>query len=206
MDALIERLAQHFETPPPAGFGDDPEAPGALAYVFRGWPDQRELTHYPSISIDAPAGVEFLGRAPQLLSKPAVPATSPHVFTYNVGTVRAELQVDIFAKSSPERARVMNAIRNAMRSQMATGGGPILRLPLDGYPSSVASYTIQNAGGFADSPAGVGADQWRGTAVITAEMDEVISVSQPLLNQLDLILTVEGHVPVETGDLIRVFP
>ena len=210
--AVIHALADYLRQQLPTQIQGDSDPVGILTSNIReGWPAPEDTLSYPTLAIDAPQGGERISHAPILLSS-SFPATPPAgqpvdaasiASVYSVGTFVVPMLLGIYASSTADRSRVVQALEVALAGDVVSGAG-ILELVSADYYGQQIGYRISASVRFTDTPGRVISSEWHAQMTVEAEVEEIVPVSEKRIVELDLEWTVPPDGPVVETE--RIFP
>lgn len=195
VNAMVDGLVSYLKETAPIP-GSLTERVGALCNaVLPSFPQNKAL-RYPTISVHAASNVPRHHAPVQLREITAPePGKAEGKFLWAVGTVTASFQLDIFAKTQKERARVLEALRRDMRPGLSDGLTSSLTLTLPDYFDETASYRIAGGGDFNDSAYLAQREEWRSLVTVEADAREVIAASVVELRTLIMRFSIPIAVP-----------
>lgn len=170
--------------------------------AYYNWPAPNEQLEYPALSVMARIP-EFRGLSPYTIWRGEKdPATNLAKYRRVVGIWDFSLQVDLWSSYKPQREQLLAELVEAFSLDPMVSG---LNIQLQNYFDQWASYTLGNPQ-FVDGELGSQQNEWRVTAIVTANCRAVREYSGSLIetieNHLEILDEVDGPVDPDTAAIV----
>lgn len=156
----------------------------SITQVLTEWPSANVPLQMPSLSILTTAR-DIENYSPELVSTDEVTDTSV-TSLYSVGQQEFDLQIDIWARSKPERARLFDEFFRAMNPDTEVNG---LRLQMADYFDSYSQFLVTKCN-YQDAQLPAQTQEWRAIVTAKASAGIILTRTEFIMLYPTLTLTV----------------
>jgi hypothetical protein len=165
------------------------------APIIEGWPGGESDQPNPCVVVSLPSPGAADRRSAAFLKNgitvkpPGTPQTPGITALYSVGTLVNNLQIDVFASSRAERSDICRAVSLYMGGEPLEGSGHLTLATSDYYHQPIG-YDVETPFYHPDDPSRIAGGEWRATAVVKTETEEIIARDLYRILRLDLYTTI----------------